>query len=822
MDQNKQKYYCIPMLPYPSGKLHIGHVRNYTITDVLARYHKLNGYNVRHNIGWDAFGLPAENAAIQFGCSPHEWTIKNINHMRSQLKRLLFDFNWDMEINTCEPDYYKHQQWLFLQLYKKGIIYRKTGLVNFDPVDQTVLANEQVIDGRGWRSGALVEKREIPMYYMNITSYADELLADLNNLPNWPEQIKIMQRNWIGKSQGAEITFKSDHQQINKITVFTSLPNTIMGMSFLGISPNHELSTLLAKSNSDIKKFIDKENSGAVDEATLATKEKRGIFTGYYAIHPITNEKKPIWICNFILLDYGTGAIMGVPALDERDQEFAEKYKIDIPTLNYSIDEMETICSKSPETMANHHIMQSLIDMKVGKLVTKYRLRDWGISRQRYWGCPIPIIHCHNCGEVLVPEKDLPVLLPTDLVPDGKSNPLLQDLDFINTNCPKCGASAKRETDTMDTFVDSSWYFLRYPCANYAQGIFNEDVNYWAPVDQYVGGVEHAILHLLYARFLCKAMADLNLIKFREPFNSLMTQGMVLADCFYRENDNGSKTWYNFNDLNVTRDNKGHVVSATSKTDGALVVYGGMEKMSKSKNNGLDPDDLVEQYGADALRLFMMFVAPPALSLQWNENGIIGADRFIKKLIKLVEEMKLSLKQNNIVFNEPIDQVSLFNNLDNAHQDLLKQLNHTILKVQNDFTVKQQFNTAIAAVMELINAYAKLKFVSESELILSYYVLNSAVVMLSPIIPDAANSMFNISKFPAANQEIINMQEKYKKIIVQVNGKLRANLEIPNDLDKDKIQELAIETVNKYAEKNKIKKIIYIERNGLVNIVTDV
>jgi leucyl-tRNA synthetase len=819
MNQNKQKYYCIPMLPYPSGKLHIGHVRNYTITDILARYHKLNGYNVRHNIGWDAFGLPAENAAIQFGCSPHEWTIKNINHMRSQLKRLLFDFNWDMEINTCEPDYYKHQQWLFLQLYKKGIIYRKTGLVNFDPVDQTVLANEQVIDGRGWRSGALIEKREIPMYYMNITRYADELLTDLNNLPNWPEQIKIMQRNWIGKSQGAEITFKSDHQQIDKITVFTSLPNTIMGMSFLGISPNHELSTLLAKSNSDIKKFIDKENSGAVDEATLATKEKRGIFTGCYAIHPITNEKKPIWICNFILLDYGTGAIMGVPALDERDQEFSEKYKIDIPKLNYSIDEMEIICSKSPEIMANHHIMQSLIDMKVGKLVTKYRLRDWGISRQRYWGCPIPIIHCPNCGEVLVPEKDLPVLLPTDLVPDGKSNPLLQDQDFINTNCPTCGASAKRETDTMDTFVDSSWYFLRYTCANYAQGIFNEDVNYWAPVDQYVGGVEHAILHLLYARFLCKAMADLNLIKFREPFNSLMTQGMVLADCFYRENDNGIKTWYNFNDLNVTRDNKGNVVSATSKKDGAIVVYGGMEKMSKSKNNGLDPDDLVEQYGADALRLFMMFVAPPALSLQWNENGIIGADRFIKKLIKLVEEMKLSLKQNNIIINEPIDQLSLFNNLDNAHQDLLKQLNHTILKVQNDFTVKQQFNTAIAAVMELINAYAKLEFISESELILSYCVLNSAVVMLSPIIPDTANTMFNISKFPVANQEILNMQEEYKKIIVQVNGKLRANLEVSSSLNKEEIEKMATESVCKYLEDKPIKKIVYVERNQLVNIV---
>lgn len=820
MKENQKKYYCIPMLPYPSGKLHIGHVRNYTLTDVLARYHKMNGYNVRHNIGWDAFGLPAENAAIQFGCSPHDWTIKNIDHMRNQLKKLNFDFDWDMEINTCEPSYYKHQQWLFLKLYKAGIIYRKTGLVNFDPVDQTVLANEQVIDGRGWRSGALVEKREIPMYYMNITKYAEELLADLDHLPHWPEQIKTMQKNWIGKSQGAEITFECNHDIINKITVFTSLPNTINGMSFLGVSPNHELALLLAQTNPDIKKFIDQENAGAVDEATLATKEKNGIFSGYYAIHPLTGEKHPIWICNFILLDYGTGAIMGVPALDERDGEFAKKYNIKINDFALSNAEIADICSKEQEVMAQHQIMKTLIKKGVAKLITKYRLRDWGISRQRYWGCPIPIIHCPKCKEVLVPEQELPVLLPTDLIPDGRSNPIVKCQDFINTACPQCGGPATRETDTMDTFVDSSWYFLRYICANYNQAIFNDDVNQWAPVDQYVGGVEHAILHLLYARFLCKAMADLQLIKFREPFKALMTQGMVLSDCFYREQDNGSKKWYNLQDLEITRDSKGNIIQAIAKEDGIAVTYGGMEKMSKSKNNGLDPDDLVAQYGADALRLFMMFVAPPALSLQWNENGIIGADRFIKKLVRLVDELKIKTINSGFnISNIITPELELIPQLGTEHQELLKQLHQTIAKVHLDFSVRQQFNTAIAAIMELINSYGKLEFNTEPELKLAEMVLKAAIAMLFPIIPETASKLYAIKEFPIANQQILGMQSSTKKIVVQVNGKLRANLEVSADLDAESIKTQAIGAAQKYIELSTIKKIIFVEKNNLVNIV---
>lgn len=816
-----KKYFCIPMLPYPSGKLHIGHVRNYTITDTLARYHKLMGYEVRHNIGWDAFGLPAENAAIQFGCSPYDWTNRNIEHMRQQLKQLNFDFNWSLEINTSQPSYYKHQQWLFIQLYKHGIIYRKNGVVNFDPVDKTVLANEQVIDGRGWRSGALVEKKQIPMYYMNITSYAEQLLTDLDKLTDWPDQVKTMQKNWIGQSHGAEISFDCNHPQVKTIKVFTSLPNTIIAMSFLGIAINHKLATLLAESNLAIKEFITLENKGVNNEASIATKEKRGIFTGYYVMHPLTGVKIAVWICNFILPDYGQGAIMGVPALDDRDKEFALKYNITAINIDDQ-QELDAICSKDAKIMNNHPTLKLLIANNRAKLVTNYRLRDWGISRQRYWGCPIPIIHCPHCQEVLVKEEDLPVILPTNLKPDGKSNPLLESEDFINTICPQCGGPAKRETDTMDTFFDSSWYFLRYPCANYDDAIFNQEINYWAPVDQYVGGVEHAILHLLYARFFCKAMADIGLLKFREPFLALMTQGMVTADCFYREQDNGSKTWYNFTELDIVKDDKGNIITATAKTDGKAVTYGGIEKMSKSKNNGLDPNHLVKQYGADALRLFMMFVAPPNLSLQWNENGIIGAKRFINKLIKLVNDMKLSWQSIEVELKEmPPSYIDLFHKLSKPeHQQLLKQLNNTIIKVQQDFTVKQQFNTAIANIMELINSYQQLKFITTSELILSYYLLKSATAMLAPIIPETAGQLFaDINKFPQADQQLLNLPSLTKNFIIQVNGKLRANLTVANDDSQANIEKKALQQVNKYIIDKNIKKIIFIKTRNLINIV---
>jgi leucyl-tRNA synthetase len=633
----QEKFYCLSMFPYPSGKLHMGHVRNYTIGDVIARYQRMQGKNVLQPMGWDAFGLPAENAAMKNKVAPAAWTYSNIDYMKTQLKSLGLAIDWSREVTTCKPDYYRWEQWLFTRLFEKGVIYKKSGTVNWDPIDQTVLANEQVIDGRGWRSGAVVEKREIPMYYFGITQYAEELLNDLDQLDGWPEQVRTMQRNWIGKSFGADIVFDYDAVSIGiagQLKVYSTRPDTLMGATYVAVAAEHPLATRAADSNPALAAFIAECKAGSVAEADMATMEKKGIATGQFVIHPLTGDKLPVFIANYVLWGYGEGAVMAVPAHDERDFEFANKYSLPIKQVyrnasgdnSFSATQWQdwyadkngllTVNSGNYDnrdfTAAFDAIVADLEANQHGARKTQFRLRDWGISRQRYWGCPIPIIHCASCGDVPVPEKDLPVVLPEDVVPDGAGSPLAKMPSFYECSCPTCGGAAKRETDTMDTFVESSWYYARYASPQSTTSMVDKDAaKYWLPVDQYVGGIEHAILHLLYARFFHKLMRDEGLVHGDEPFKKLLTQGMVVADTFYREEANGAKDWINPADVDIVRDDKGRMTAATLKSDGLPVHIGGMEKMSKSKNNGVDPQALIDQYGADTSRLFMMFAAPP-------------------------------------------------------------------------------------------------------------------------------------------------------------------------------------------------------------------
>lgn len=635
----KDTFYCLSMFPYPSGKLHMGHVRNYTIGDVIARYQRMQGKNVLQPMGWDAFGMPAENAAMKNQVAPAKWTYENIAYMKAQLKSLGLAVDWTREVTTCKPDYYRWEQWLFTRLYQKGVIYRKNGTVNWDPVDQTVLANEQVIDGRGWRSGALIEKREIPMYYFKITAYADELLESLDELDGWPEQVKTMQRNWIGKSRGMEISFPYDIASIGsegQMKVFTTRPDTLMGATYVAVAAEHPLATLAAQNDPELQAFIDECKRGGVAEADIATQEKKGLATSLRVQHPLTGELLPVWVANYVLMNYGEGAVMAVPAHDERDFEFASKYGLPIkPVVRTSAGDLtpspwqdaygehgELINSGIFDGLdfagAFDAIEVALQKKGLGQARTQFRLRDWGISRQRYWGCPIPIIHCDSCGDVPVPEDQLPVVLPENVVPDGAGSPLARMPEFYECSCPKCGAPAKRETDTMDTFVESSWYFARYASPNYDQGMVDPAAaNHWLPVDQYIGGIEHAILHLLYARFFHKLMRDEGLVSSNEPFKNLLTQGMVVADTYYRTLENGGKDWFNPADVIVERDAKAKVIGAKLASDGLPVEIGGTEKMSKSKNNGVDPQAMIDAYGADTCRLFMMFASPPDMSLEW-------------------------------------------------------------------------------------------------------------------------------------------------------------------------------------------------------------
>src|SRR5271155_737568 len=691
-DDTRQKYYCLCMFPYPSGRLHMGHVRNYTIGDVLARFMRMQGRNVLQPMGWDAFGLPAENAAIANGVPPAKWTLDNIAFMKMQFKSLGIGFDWSRELATCHPDYYRWTQWLFLRMLEKGVAYQKTGVVNWDPDDKTVLANEQVIDGRGWRTGAIIEKREIPMYYLKITAYAEDLLDALKDMQEWPERVRIMQANWIGRSEGVRLGFPHDIGEGGVLHAFTTRADTIMGVTFCAVAAEHPLATLAAQSNPELAAFIEECNRGPAVEAELATQEKKGMPTGLNVRHPLSGEPVPVWVGNYVLMSYGDGAVMGVPAHDERDFEFAKKYHlpikpvIDVAGREYSAHAWQPWYSERGRCVnsgkydglefdaSTAAVAADLAQLGLGEMRTTWRLRDWGISRQRYWGCPIPMIHCAACGTVPVPDDQLPVLLPENLVPDGSGNPLLKDEAFLACACPRCGGGARRETDTMDTFVDSSWYFLRYACSGNDNAMLDSRVHYWLPVDQYIGGIEHAILHLLYSRFWTRVTRELGWVGFKEPFTRLFTQGMVLNGVFFRKPDTGRVEYFNPADVEVTLDPTAQHRIAVLRSDGQTVESGGVVTMSKSKNNGVDPQALVDEFGADTARLFTMFAAPPEQTLEWSDEGVQGASRFIKRLWKAVHE------HTSAGAAPPLETGTL----SDAQRGIRRQAHQTLAKVSDD------------------------------------------------------------------------------------------------------------------------------------------
>lgn len=833
--------YILSMFPYPSGKLHMGHVRNYTIGDVISRFHRLKGETVLQPMGWDAFGLPAENAAIAHQVAPAKWTFENIDYMRNQLKKLGLAVDWDREFATCTPEYYRWEQWLFVQLYKKGLIYRKLSTVNWDPVDQTVLANEQVENGRGWRSGALVEKRDIPMYYFRITDYAQELLDDLDTLKDgWPQQVLTMQRNWIGRSQGMEITFPSANPEVysDGLTVFTTRADTLMGVTYVAVAAEHPMALKAAETNPELKAFIEEYRMGSVAEADLATAEKKGIATGLSVKHPVTGEQVPVWIANYVLMSYGSGAVMAVPSHDERDFEFANKYGL---TIKQVIDAkgaddadfdatqwQEWYGSKEGKLVNSGEFdgldFQGAFDAFLAKLEpqglanvkVQFRLRDWGVSRQRYWGCPIPMINCPTCGQVPVPEDQLPVVLPTDVVPDGSGNPLNKMPEFYETKCPCCGGDARRETDTLDTFVESSWYYARYASPDFTNGMVKPEAGQtWLPVNQYIGGVEHAILHLLYARFFHKLMRDEGVVQGNEPFTNLLTQGMVLADTYYREAESGKKTWFNPADIELEKDEKGRITSAKYKEDGQDVVVGGQEKMSKSKNNGIDPQAIIDQYGADTARVFMMFAAPPDQSLEWSDAGVEGANRFLKRVWRLATGF---LEQGNAAVT--IDKASL----STAAQDLRRKTHETIQKVGDDIERRHAFNTAIAAMMELLNANNKFEAKDDNDVAVARESIITLLTLLAPFAPHLSQTLlaqFGIeltsAQFPSVDESALTRNTQ--TIVVQVNGKLRGKLEVSVDASKDDIlaQAKALPEVKQFLTGPTKKEIVV--PNKLVNLV---
>ena len=829
-------FYCLSMFPYPSGHLHMGHMRNYTISDVITRFHRMNGRPVLQPMGWDAFGLPAENAAIARGVPPAKWTRDNIAHMRTQLKELGFAIDWDRELATCNPDYYRWNQWLFLKMLERGIAYKKTGTVNWDPVDQTVLANEQVIDDKGWRTGAVVEKREIPMYYLRITDYAEDLLAALDDLDGWPERVRAMQANWIGKSVGMEVVFPYDGGELK---VFTTRPDTLMGATWMAVAPEHPLARAAAERDQEVAGFIRSCSTGGVSEAELAVQEKRGIATGFSVEHPLTGRELPVWIANYVLMGYGEGAIMAVPAHDERDFEFANKYGLPITQVIqpeadgheydsaqwhdwYTAKENVRLVNSGAydglDFRAGFDAIAEALELKgLGRRRTQFRLRDWGISRQRYWGCPIPIIHCDDCGDVPVPEKDLPVELPEDLVPDGSGSPLARSEAFLACECPKCGKPARRETDTMDTFVDSSWYFMRYPSVDNDSAMVDARTDAWMPVDQYIGGIEHAILHLLYARFWTRVMNELDLVKVREPFSNLLTQGMVLAETWYREDEKGRKTWFNPSDVDVERDAKGRIASARLAADGQPVHFGGIEKMAKSKNNGVDPAALVAQYGADTVRLFSMFAAPPEQSLEWSEAGVEGAWRFLKRLWQQVHDHIAAGTPGALATDGLSDQAL----------EMRRRIHETISKVGDDFGRRYTFNTAIAAVMECSNHLSRFEVEGEAELAVAREGWTSLVRLIAPVTPHISQALWAAlghdddildAGWPEVDESAL-VQQKLT-VVVQVNGKVRGRIEAAPGTARDALQQqaLAEENVSRFVADKEIRKIIVIP-DKLVNIV---
>ncbi|HEY1772204.1 MAG TPA: leucine--tRNA ligase [Gammaproteobacteria bacterium] len=833
-DTPGEKYYCLCMLPYPSGRLHMGHVRNYTIGDVITRYHRMNGRNVLQPMGWDAFGLPAENAAIKNKVPPAKWTYDNIDYMRMQLKSLGFAIDWDREVATCHPKYYKWNQWLFLRMLEKGIAYKKTGVVNWDPVDQTVLANEQVIDGRGWRTGALVEKREIPMYYLKITDYAEELLGALDGLPGWPERVKTMQANWIGKSVGVEVGFTYPG---GVLKVFTTRADTLMGATYVAVAAEHPLAAKAAVDDSRVAAFIEECRRGGVTEAELATQEKKGVPTLLTVKHPLTGKQLQVWAANYVVMAYGEGAVMAVPAHDERDFEFATKYKLPIQVVVKAKDgqavqptSLDTLLIAKDGVLCNSGkydglsyeagvdaIAADLAAQGLGTKRTQYRLRDWGISRQRYWGCPIPLIHCESCGTVPVPDKDLPVVLPEDLAPDGSGNPLNKYKPFVECSCPRCGKPARRETDTMDTFVDSSWYFMRYACRDSDTAMVDGRVDEWLPVDQYIGGIEHAILHLLYSRFWTKVMRDMGLLKFDEPFTKLLTQGMVLNHIFLRKGAAGSLTYYSPDEVELQHDTDGRATGALLKADGKPVQYDGLGTMSKSKNNGVDPQILVEKYGADTVRLFMMFAAPPELTLEWSESGVEGAQRFLKRLWKAVAEHVAAGKA------PALGAVVL----DVGQQDLRRQLHETIVKVGDDVGRRYTFNTAIAAVMELLNAVTKAPSTGPQDRAVRQEALEGIVRMLAPMVPHIAESLWqglghagSVMAEHWPQPDPAALKRSTLELVVQVNGKLRGRIQVAVDAARETIESAALAepSVQPFVQGKDVKKIVVVP-GKLVNVV---
>ncbi len=787
-DPDKEKFYCLTMFPYPSGKLHMGHVRVLTISDVIARYHRMQGKHVMQPMGWDAFGMPAENAAIRNDVPPAEWTYRNIGEMRAQMDRLGYAYDWSREIATCKPEYYRWEQWLFTKMFEKGLVYRKNSVVNWDPVDQTVLANEQVIDGRGWRSDALVERREIPQWFMKITAYADELLEALDRMPGWPESVKTMQRNWIGRSEGVELSFEVPGED-EPLTVYTTRPDTLMGVTYMAVAAEHPLAAKAAETNPDVAAFIDECVRTDASEATLETMEKKGMPLGISALHPLTGEEVPLWVANFVLMSYGTGAVMAVPGHDERDWEFAKKHGIEIrqviaPADGSEIDIQERVFVDKGVLVnsgrwdgldfdaAFNSIADHFEETGRGRRAVNYRLRDWGVSRQRYWGAPIPIIYCDDCDAVPVPEEDLPVVLPEDVHVTGAGSPLKDMPEFVNVACPKCGKDARRETDTFDTFVESSWYFARYACPDSDSAMLDERAAYWTPVDQYTGGIEHAILHLLYSRFFQRVMRDEGLTDVSEPFTNLLTQGMVLKD-------------------------------------GA--------KMSKNKGNVVDPQELIAKYGADTVRLFMMFAAPPEQSLEWSDEGVQGSSRFLKRFWNAVVD------HTSAGPVEALDKSAL----DDDQKALRRKTHQTIGKIDDDIGRRSSFNTAIAASMELLNAVNRFEDRSRQGRAVVHEALEAVVLMLSPMTPHICHALWKAlghdtplidQRWPQVDESALELETI--ELVVQVNGKLRGRVAVPVDADKESIEQLAIadDNVQRFVQGKEIRKVIVVP-GRLVNIV---
>ena len=830
-DTSKEKYYCLSMFPYPSGRLHMGHVRNYTIGDVVSRYQRMNGKNVLQPIGWDAFGLPAEGAAIKNKTAPAKWTYENIEYMKNQLKMLGFGYDWDREIATCRPEYYKWEQWFFTELYKKGLVYKKNSTVNWCPNDVTVLANEQVHDGCCWRCDTPVEQKEIPQWFIKITDYAEQLLGGLDQLPQWPDMVKTMQRNWIGRSEGVEITFDVA-DTAEKVAVYTTRPDTFYGVSYLGIAAAHPLADLAAEKNPELAEFIREAKNAKVAEADLATMEKKGMATGLFAIHPLTGEKLPIWVANFVLMHYGTGAVMAVPAHDQRDFEFAQKYSLPIKQVIAPLADEEIDLTKQAFVEygklvnsaefdgldfdgAFNGIADKLEKLGVGKRQVNYRLRDWGVSRQRYWGAPIPMLTLPNGETVPAPIEDLPIILPEDVVMDGVKSPIKADPNWAKTTFN--GEPALKETDTFDTFMESSWYYARYTSPSYAEGMLDKDeANYWLPVDQYIGGIEHATMHLLYFRFFHKLLRDAGFVTSDEPAQKLLCQGMVLADAFYYTSPTNERIWVSPTQVTLERDEKGRIIKATDP-EGRELVHTGMTKMSKSKNNGIDPQEMVEKYGADTVRLFMMFASPAEMTLEWQESGVEGAKRFLGRVWNLVYEYS----QN------PAKTALDVTALSSDQKALRRDVHKTIAKVSDDIGRRQTFNTAIAAVMELMNKLTRAPLESEQDRAVMAEALSAVVRMLYPITPHicfelwkALGNESNIDHAEWVKADEAAMVEDEKLIVVQVNGKVRGKVTVAADADEEIVKTVAFadENVKKFTDNTQIVKVIYVP-GKLLNVV---